>query len=143
MLSSTCKTAIKAVIYLAAASETGEKVGIREVARNIRASEHTVGKILQLLARRGLINSNKGPSGGFSISRLQFNRPIIHIIEAIEGEQVFRECGLGLSKCSAAHPCPIHHEYKMARERVAKLFRENTLKTLCDPVSSGFAYLIG
>jgi Rrf2 family protein len=102
-----------------------------------------MGKILQILAREGLINSTKGPSGGFSISRAQLNQPLIHIVEAIEGDQVFRECGLGLSKCSAAHPCPIHDEYKIARERVGKLFRQNTLKDLCGPVSSGFAYLIG
>ena len=143
MLSFTCKTAIKAVIYLATSSDTGEKAGILDIATHIHASEHTVGKILQTLARKGLINSTKGPTGGFSISRLQYQQPIIHIVEAIEGEQVFKECGLGLSKCSATHPCPIHDEYKIARERIEKLFRDNTLKDLCGPVSSGFAYLIG
>ena len=143
MLSSTCKTAIKAVIYLASTCENGEKAGIREIATQIQASEHTVGKILQILAREGLINSAKGPSGGFFVSRAQLNQTLIHLIEAIEGEQVFKECGLGLSKCSATHPCPIHHEYKIARERIEKLFRQNTLKDLCGPVSSGFAYLVG
>ena len=143
MLNSTCKTAIKAVIYLASAGDTGKKAGIREVAQQIHASEHTVGKILQQLARKGLINSVKGPAGGFSVSRVQINQPIIHIVEAIEGQQVFKECGLGLSKCSAAHPCPIHHEYKTARDKIEKLFRNSTVKSLCDPVSSGFTYLIG
>lgn len=143
MISSTCKTAIKAVIYLATACGTGEKAGIREVAAQIHASEHTVGKILQILAREGLINSTKGPSGGFFINHAQLNQPLIHIVEAIEGGQVFKECGLGLSKCSATHPCPIHNEYKIARERIEKLFRQNTLKDLCGPVSSGFAYLVG
>ena len=143
MLSSTCKTAIKAVIYLAGACENGEKSGIREIAARIGASAHTVGKILQVLAREGLINSAKGPTGGFFIGPAQLNQPLIHIVEAIDGNQVFKECGLGLSKCSAAHPCPIHDEYKIARERIEKLFRQNTLKGLCGPVSSGFAYLIG
>jgi len=143
MLSSTCKTAIKAAIYLASTGDTGEKAGIREIARRIHASEHTVGKILQILARKGLINSTKGPAGGFSIGPAQFNQPIIHIVEAIEGEKVFKECGLGLSKCSATHPCPIHDEYKIAREKIEKMFRKNTLKDLCGPVSSGFAYLVG
>ncbi len=143
MLSYTCKTAIKSVIYLASKSELGEKAGIKEIAEHINASEHTVGKILQTLARQGLINSVKGPSGGFFINRVQQNQPISNIVETIEGKQIFKECGLGLSKCSALHPCPIHNEYKIARDMIEKLFRQKKVKDLCDPVTNGLAYLIG
>ena len=143
MLSFTCKTAIKAVIYLATQSKHGEKAGIKEVAEHINASEHTVGKILQTLARQGLINSLKGPSGGFFISESQQEQPIIDIVETIEGKQIFKECGLGLSQCNALHPCPIHFEYKEARDIIENLFRHKKVKDLCDPVSHGLAYLIG
>lgn len=143
MLSLTCKTAIKAVIYLSCKSAEGQKAGIKEIAEQINASEHTVGKILQTLAKRGLINSLKGPSGGFFINETQQMQPISDIVETIEGKQVFRECGLGLSKCSATHPCPIHNEYKVARDLIEKLFREKKVKDLCDPVTNGLAYLIG
>lgn len=143
MLSYTCKTAIKAVIYLASKSDRGEKAGIREIAEHIDASEHTVGKILQTLARQNLINSLKGPSGGFFINKTQQNQPISNIVETIEGNQIFKECGLGLSKCSARHPCPIHDEYKVARDMIEKLFREKKVKDLCDPVTNGLAYLTG
>lgn len=143
MLSYTCKTAIKAVIYLASIHDRGEKAAIRDIAGQINASEHTVGKILQTLARQGLINSLKGPTGGFYITGQQQNQPISNIIETIEGRQVFKECGLGLSKCSEKHPCPIHGEYKAARELLEKLFKEKKVKDLCDPVNSGLAYLIG
>lgn len=143
MLSYTCKTAIKSVIYLASKSELGEKAGIKEIAEHIDASEHTVGKILQTLARQGLINSVKGPNGGFFVSKAQQNQSISNIVETIEGKQVFKECGLGLSKCSALHPCPIHDEYKAARDMIEKLFREKKVKDLRDPVTNGLAYLIG
>lgn len=143
MLSYTCKTAIKAVIYLASRSIAGEKAGIKETASHINASEHTVGKILQTLARQGIINSLKGPSGGFFITESQQEQSISRIVESIEGKAVFKECGLGLSQCSAAHPCPIHDEYKVARDLVEKLFREKKIKDLSDPVTSGVAYLIG
>ncbi|HEY9362532.1 MAG TPA: Rrf2 family transcriptional regulator [Chitinophagaceae bacterium] len=143
MLNSTCKTAIKAVIYLAAKNEQGEKAGILEVSKHIDASEHTVGKILQTLARQGLVNSVKGPSGGFFISKAQQNQPISKIVETIEGRDVFKECGLGLSQCSALHPCPIHDDYKAARDMLEKIFREKRIKDLCDPVTTGLAYLIG
>ncbi|KIC89575.1 Rrf2 family transcriptional regulator [Flavihumibacter sp. ZG627] len=143
MLTNTCKTAIKAVIYLAARFETGEKSGIREIAEHIDASEHTVGKMLQTLVRQGVINSVKGPTGGFFISKQQRNQPIINIVEAIDGRQIFTGCGLGLTKCSAAHPCPIHDEYKAARDLYEKIFRSNRIADLCDPVTNGLAYLTG
>jgi Rrf2 family protein len=143
MLSHTCKTAIKAVIYLSCKSEEGEKAGMKEIAEHINASEHTVGKILQTLARQGLINSMKGPSGGFYLNDTQQSQPISNIVETIEGKQVFKECGLGLSKCSATHPCPIHNEYKVARDLIEQLFHEKKIKDLCDPVTNGLAYLIG
>ena len=143
MLTNTCKTAIKAVIYLAARFETGEKSGIREIAEHIDASEHTVGKMLQTLVKQGVINSVKGPTGGFFISKQQRNQPIINIVEAIDGRQIFTGCGLGLTKCSAAHPCPIHDEYKAARDLYEKIFRSNRIADLCDPVTNGLAYLTG
>src|SRR5215475_10497147 len=100
MLSYTCKTAIKVVIYLASKFESEEKAGIKEIAGHIGASEHTIGKLMQTLVKQGIINSVKGPSGGFYISKEQIKQPIIKIVEAIDGKWIFKECGLGLNKCS-------------------------------------------
>src|SRR5665647_125654 len=112
MLSYTCKTAVKAVIYLASKFESDEKSGIMEIAEYLDASEHTVGKMLQTLVKQDVIKSLKGPSGGFFITKGQVRQPIINIVEAIDGNQVFKECGLGLNKCSSTHPCPIHDDFK-------------------------------
>ncbi|EMR02389.1 RrF2 family transcriptional regulator [Cesiribacter andamanensis] len=143
MLSYTCKTAIKAVIYLATTPETGLKKSIGDIADHIGASGHTVSKMLQTLVKRGVINSTKGPSGGFYMSREQTLQPIMHIVDAIDGMGLFKECGLGLSQCSETHPCPIHEQYKKPRELLEKLFRENRVEDLRQPVNSGLAYLIG
>ena len=143
MLSKTCTTAIKAVIYLCSKFETEENASIKEVAEFISASEHTVGKILQNLVKHDVINSLKGPTGGFYISKEQQKLPIIRIVEAIDGKQAFTSCGLGLSKCSSAHPCPIHYDYKKARDLMEKLFREKNVLTLCAPINKGLAYLMG
>ena len=143
MLSLTCKTAIKAVIYLASKSGSGENAGIKEIAEQIGASEHTVGKVMQTLVKQGVINSIKGPSGGFYITPAQQRQPIFNVIEAVDGKQAFKGCGLGLSKCTATHPCPIHDEYKMVRDGMQKLFTEKKIFHLCEPVNNGLAYLIG
>ena len=55
----------------------------------------------------------------------------------------FKNCGLGLSQCSAKHPCPIHDEYKEIRDSIEKLFKEKNVLSLCEPVNSGQAYLMG
>ncbi|MBK6730108.1 MAG: Rrf2 family transcriptional regulator [Bacteroidetes bacterium] len=143
MLSLTCKTAIKAVIYLASKFESGEKAGIKEIAEFIDASEHTVGKILQTLVREKVIHSSKGPTGGFYINADQKNQPIINVVAAIDGKDVFNHCGLGLSKCSETHPCPIHDDYKQVRSLFENICIEKKISDLCAPVNNGLAYLVG
>jgi len=143
MLSLTCKTAVKAVIYLASKFDSVERSGILEIAEYIDASEHTVGKILQNLVKEGVINSMKGPNGGFYITAKQKAQPVINIINAIDGKDIFKQCGLGLSKCSATHPCPIHNDYKIVRDLFEKLCREKNINDLCEPVNDGIAYLAG
>ena len=142
MLSLTCKTAIKAVIYLASKVEINDKAGIKEIAEFIHASEHTVGKMLQILVKENVINSSKGPTGGFNLNVQQRIQPIINVVFAIDGKEVFNQCGLGLSKCSETHPCPIHNDYKVARELVEKIFKEKRIIDLCDPVTHGLAFLM-
>ena len=143
MLSNTCKTAIKAVIFLSSKYNTEEKYAIKEIAEHIEASEHTIGKILQTLVKQDVVKSLKGPTGGFYITKQQWNQPIINIVDAIDGRQVFKECGLGLSKCTEKHPCPIHYQYKEGREIIEKLFKEKKVGDLCVSVNNGIAYLIG
>ena len=143
MLSLTCKTAIKAVIYLASKFESGEKAGIKEIAVFIDASEHTVGKMLQTLVKEEVIYSAKGPTGGFYLSASQKKQPIINIVEAIDGKGVFKQCGLGLSTCSSTHPCPIHDDYKTVRDLFENMCRQKRISDLCGPVNNGLAYLLG
>lgn len=143
MLSLTCTTAIKAVIYLASRMASGERSGIKEIATVIDASEHTVGKLLQTLVKADIIESQKGPAGGFYLTAKQKKLPLLRIVEAIDGKDVFRRCGLGFNKCSSAHPCPIHDDYKGVRDLFEKMCRTRTIGDLCLPVNEGLAYLLG
>ncbi len=143
MLSLTCKHAIRAVVFLAFRHESGERCGLLEIAETIQASEHSVGKLLQTLVKAGLVNSSKGPGGGFYLTAAQLQRPVLTIVEAIDGPEIFRQCGLGFSRCSDAHPCPLHGEYKKVRDLFGKMCREKTISDLCDPVNKGLAHLLG
>jgi Rrf2 family protein len=143
MLSVTCKAAIKSVVYLGSKFESGNKCGTREIAEFIEENEHTVGKLLQKLVKEEVINSVKGPNGGFYITSRQMGQPIMNIVGAIDGQDVFKQCGMGLSKCSATHPCPIHNDYKPIRDRFEKLCSNKKISDLCVPVNNGLAYLFG
>lgn len=143
MLSVSCKAAIKAVIFLGSKLESGEKSGIKEIAEFINENEHTVGKILQKLVKHQIIKSIKGPNGGFFISEKQKKQAVINIVEAIDGKDVFKQCGLGLSKCSETRPCPFHNDFKPVRELFKKMCAEKRVVDLYQDVQDGLAYLIG
>lgn len=143
MLSLTCQTAIKAVIFIATKSDTNTKVSITEIANNISASTHTVGKLLQVLVKDDIIKSLKGPSGGFYITSKQREKALIKIVESIDGDQVFKVCGLGLSKCSSTHPCPIHNDFKNVRDLFQSICINKTIQDLCGNVVNGNSYLFG
>lgn len=142
MLSVTCKAAIKAVIYLGSKHEFGQKASIGEIATDINENEHTVGKLLQKLVKAGIINSTKGPSGGFSLDENQLELPLMMIVEAIDGTNIFSQCGLGLSECTASRPCPIHFDFKPVRDMFQNLCLEKKIAHLCEPVNEGVSYLM-
>ena len=142
MLSQTSKIAIKAVIYLSEQSLKMKKASVDEISKEINASRHTVGKALQTLVKTGVIESLKGPKGGFYLDDAQQNQAIYNVIEAIEGADLFSRCGLGLTQCSSEHPCPIHDEYKIVRDKVQLMFTEKKVKDLREHVSKGSAFLV-
>ena len=143
MLSLTCRAAIKAVIYLGSQLPAGGRSSLRDVSAYIGENEHTVGKLLQKLVKAGVVCSAKGPGGGFYLTPKQTAMPVISIVEAIDGKDVFKQCGLGLSRCSDTHPCPFHEDYKPIREQFSKLCREKRVLDLYSEVNEGSAFLLG
>lgn len=141
MLSQTCKAAIKAVVYLSSKSDDSARSTIKEIASQIEVSEHTLGKLLQVLVRANIICSEKGPSGGFYINKTQLKLPLMYIIDAIDGKDVFKECGLGLSKCNNQKPCSIHNQYKEARDILLDIFNNNKIADLGDSLNKGLTFL--
>lgn len=143
MLSLTCKAAIKAVVFLGSRLASGERSSLKDVAAYTEGNEHTVGKLLQKLAKAGIIQSAKGPKGGFFITSEQAEQRVIRIVEAIDGANVFKQCGLGMSQCSDTHPCPFHEDYKPIREGFKQLCQSRRVRDLFEEVNSGLAHLVG
>ena len=94
------------------------------------------------MAKQNLVSSTKGPNGGFYIDAEQENMRLLDLVNAIDGDRLFKGCGLGLKHCSEIHPCPIHYEYKAIREGLTKLLSEKSLKAVAEEVASGKATLV-
>ena len=141
MLSTSCKYALRAAVYLSARTDYSARAGIKQIAEEIEANEHTTGKILQLLVRERVIASTKGPNGGFYIARHAKKIHLIDIVKVVDGVDFFFECGLGLHKCSERKPCPIHHTYKVSREKLYKEFSTITIQQLASNIEKGEAFL--
>ena len=121
IFSKTCEYAIRAVFFVAHKTADGVRVGIKEIAAGIDSPEPFLAKILQDLSRRGIVQSTKGPNGGFYLDEDSLRRPLIAIVEAVDGTGIFTGCGLGLKHCSETNPCPLHNEFKNIRHQIQNL----------------------
>lgn len=128
MFSKACEYGIKATLFIAQQSLKNERVSLKIIAREIDGPEAFVAKILQQLAKRNLINSTKGPNGGFEMDqRMIEETKLIHVVETFDGREIFNRCGLGLSECSETHPCPVHDRYKAIRTELVDLLGSTSI----------------
>ncbi len=128
MLSKTCEYALRAMIYVAQHSKNGQMINIKEISENIDSPELFIGKILQNLSKQGFLQSSKGRYGGFYIDDKGAKRSLADIVIAVDGDKMFKGCGVGLEYCSEKKPCPIHYQYKEARNSIYKIYKTTTLE---------------
>jgi len=127
MFSKACEYAIRAMIFIAQKSEDGVKVGIKEISKGTSAPEHFVAKIIQDLSRKGLVQSVKGPNGGFFLKEGSKKNTIADIVKAIDGDKLFTGCAVGLRNCSETKPCPLHDEFKIIRKEIYNMLQNSTV----------------
>ena len=118
MFSKACEYGIRAMMYIAQKSKEGERIGIKEISKGIDSPEAFVAKILQDLSRKRLVMSVRGPNGGFYIDSKIQKITLADVVTAIDGDDLFTGCGLGLTVCNDKKPCPIHDEFKAIREKL-------------------------
>lgn len=141
MFSKTCEYAIRAMIFIAQKTREGGKVGIKEIAKGIDSPEYFIAKILQELSRKKLLQSTKGPNGGFFLSKADMRNSLADIVQAVDGDSIFSGCGLGLKQCSESHPCPIHHEFKKVRKQLSAILGKAKLGTFTAELENNLTFL--
>jgi len=142
MFSKACEYGIKATIFIATNSYEERRVTLKEIAKEIDSPEAFTAKILQELARHNIINSIKGVNGGFEIKKKQISKiNLAQIVDAIDGDKVYNQCGLGLHKCDEVHPCPVHDQFKAIRTKLKKMLENTNLEQLALDIKSGVSFL--
>lgn len=141
MFSKTFGYALRAVTFVAIHGKEGNKVGSQELSQSLDIPHHFLGKIMQDMVRHGLLDSIKGPSGGFYANARTENTHLIDILKITDGSLIFDQCALGIKRCNAANPCPLHHDFAVCRDGMLHTLAEKTVGEIALEIEAGAAFL--
>ncbi|WP_431135194.1 RrF2 family transcriptional regulator [Psychroserpens mesophilus] len=142
MFSKACEYGIRASIFIAKNSREGRRVSPKEISKEIDSPQAFTAKILQDLVRHKIIKSVQGAYGGFEIDKeVIATIKLSQIVEAIDGNDIYLGCGLGLRECNEDHPCPMHDKFKSIRNGLRHMLETTNLEELSTGIKNGDAFL--
>ena len=110
--------------------EPGQVVMIDELSREEQIPKSFLAKIFQSLARAGLVRSNRGIGGGFTLAKKPEEITTLEVIEAIEGPISFQRCLEAPADCPHMGGCPLCGLFATAQTQVRDVFSRTTLADL-------------
>lgn len=128
MISQTAEYALRAVLYVA--SRAGEPMTAPQVAAATCVPGGYLSKILQSLARCGLLHSQRGLHGGFTLARPAAQITVLDVVNAVDPLKRIRTCPLGLPEHVGL--CPLHRRLDEAVAHVEQAFASYTLAELLE-----------
>jgi Rrf2 family iron-sulfur cluster assembly transcriptional regulator len=127
ILSRSSEYAIRAFLYLAE-QEPGKLIMARHIAEEAELPGHFLAKLLQQLARKGLVRSNKGPSGGFALGRPPREISLFSIVEAVEGvENLDRRASREPATTNAHHDRTYDDGWRTVHSRIVDYLEHTSL----------------
>lgn len=129
MLTRSATHAIRAMVALAALAP-GEYGRTSEIAELAGVPRNYLGKILFLMSRRGLVESQRGLGGGFRLSRSADRISLHDVIDSVEDITRWNECAFGEKSCSEDHPCALHGRWGRVRDAYFSLLKDTSVGEL-------------
>jgi len=129
MLSRSGVHAIRAMVTLASVTP-GEYCGTNSIAESTGSPRNYLGKLLLLLSRHGLVESQKGLGGGFRLTRSSDQISLFQVVEAIDDVARWKECAFGGKTCSDATPCMVHTRWCHVRDAYMTFLEDTTVAQL-------------
>jgi Rrf2 family protein len=121
--------AIRALIPLAQVSD-GSYTMVKSIAEQENIPTHFLAKILQQLARKGLLKSSKGPLGGFSLNLPADEIRLLDIIEALDGLEPYQFTAVRDLDTPDGLYCAMHDEWLNLQREIFNYLEGNTVADL-------------
>ena len=126
MFSQTTEYALRAVVYLA--SQGGAAQTTQQIAEATRVPAGYLSKVLQNLSRAGLVRSQRGLHGGFTLSRPADELTVLDVVRAVGELRRIRNCPLGIK--GHVNLCPLHRRLDQAIALVEDALKRSTIAEL-------------
>ncbi len=133
-ITGTSQYAIRAVVHLA---EHGGDASLRvgPIAEALDVPRNYLSKTLHVLARAGVLKSERGPHGGFQLAVPPGQLSLAQVTAPFEDVKT-RHCLLGRSQCGGAHACVAHERWSAVSTSLQQYFATTTISDLVDDARS-------
>jgi len=111
------------------ARHTDESVSAREIATEYRIPAELLAKILQRLARKGLVVSQQGTHGGYVLARDPSKISIVDVVEALDGPIGITPCERG-STCEQIDRCSVKDPLMAVRAKMVRILSDTSIYEL-------------
>ena len=126
MLSKTAEYALRAAVWLAQSPD--EAASADHLAEVTQVPRRYLHKVVQGLVRAGLVRSQSGPGGGYSLAHAPEKITILDVVGAVAPLERIKRCPLGLP--SHTKLCPLHRELDRVYAHAEEALRRVTLSKL-------------
>jgi len=133
LYSKSAEYAIRALVNLAQLPE-GKFAMVKQIAEEEKVPTHFLAKILQQLARKGLLHSLKGPTGGFRLLAPATDISLLTIVEALDGLSDYQRCACGREDCSDQMPCGVRGDWKALRTHIMDFLEGTSIALFAEGV---------
>ena len=120
------------------AARQDEKCTARDIASVTRLPLPVVSKALKLLTRSGLLSSQRGVKGGYSLAQQPEKIAIAAIIHALEGPIAVTQCAHKTGSCELETGCPVRTNWQLINHAIQSALERITLadmmQTLHEPM---------
>ena len=124
--------AIHALAYLVSVDQ-GIPTTVTRMAEDLRVSRDHLGKVMQRLVRQGMVNSRRGPKGGFTMAQDPGEITLLQVVETIDGPMASPSCLLGKHVCQGGS-CVMSGLAAKVHGQVMKVLKETYVSELPPPV---------